>query len=123
VLLGEKHSFMHDLKSFFWVLFWICIHFDGLTKERVVPRFEKCNYVDMEELARLKKGEVDHERDFITAAEHSFTSYYQVLIPWVNRLRKAVFPDGGRWEKENKGLYSPMKEILQEAQTDPIVLE
>ncbi|KMU75272.1 hypothetical protein CISG_04691 [Coccidioides immitis RMSCC 3703] len=24
VLYGEKHSFMHDLESFFWVLFWIC---------------------------------------------------------------------------------------------------
>ncbi|KAL8669127.1 MAG: hypothetical protein Q9168_006267 [Polycauliona sp. 1 TL-2023] len=23
-LLGEPHSFMHDLESFFWVLFWIC---------------------------------------------------------------------------------------------------
>ncbi|VTT78606.1 unnamed protein product [Fusarium fujikuroi] len=22
-LLGEQHSFMHDLESFFWVLFWI----------------------------------------------------------------------------------------------------
>ncbi|KAH7115371.1 hypothetical protein B0J13DRAFT_209325 [Dactylonectria estremocensis] len=27
VLLGEQHSFMHDLESFFWVLFWICIHY------------------------------------------------------------------------------------------------
>ncbi len=27
VLLDDKlHSFMHDLESFFWVLFWICIH-------------------------------------------------------------------------------------------------
>ncbi|KAH7146851.1 hypothetical protein B0J13DRAFT_429645, partial [Dactylonectria estremocensis] len=25
-LLGEQHSFMHDLGSFLWVLFWICIH-------------------------------------------------------------------------------------------------
>ncbi len=28
-LLGEQHSFMHDLESFFWVLFWICIHYEG----------------------------------------------------------------------------------------------
>jgi len=28
-LLGEQHSFMHDLESFFWVLFWICIHHNG----------------------------------------------------------------------------------------------
>jgi len=25
-LISEHHSFMHDLESFFWVLFWICIH-------------------------------------------------------------------------------------------------
>lgn len=24
LLLGEKHSFIHDLESFFWVPFWIC---------------------------------------------------------------------------------------------------
>ncbi|MCJ1359879.1 MAG: hypothetical protein MMC33_009882 [Icmadophila ericetorum] len=29
VLYGERHSFMHDLESFFWVLFWICIHYSG----------------------------------------------------------------------------------------------
>jgi hypothetical protein len=56
VLLGEPHSFMHDLESFFWVLFWICIHYDRRNKERVVLRFEKWNYVDTEELAELKKG-------------------------------------------------------------------
>lgn len=32
-LLGEDHSFMHDLESFFWVLFWICIHYEGLNKK------------------------------------------------------------------------------------------
>jgi serine/threonine protein kinase len=41
-LLGEPHNFMHDLESFFWVLFWICIHYDGLdekgkVKRRIVP--------------------------------------------------------------------------------------
>ena len=25
----EQHSFMHDPESFFWVLFWICIHYNG----------------------------------------------------------------------------------------------
>ncbi|KAJ6102052.1 hypothetical protein N7486_004479 [Penicillium sp. IBT 16267x] len=40
-LLGEKHSFMHDLESFFWVVFWICIHYEGPGKGRVVARFDK----------------------------------------------------------------------------------
>ena len=47
-LLGEPHSFMHDLESFFWVLFWICIHYDGLdekgkVKRRIIPQYEKWN--------------------------------------------------------------------------------
>jgi serine/threonine protein kinase len=121
-LLGEQHSFRHDLESFFWVLFWICIHYNGPNEERVVPRFEKWNYVDTEELAKLKKGEVAHEGDFIKTAEENFTSYYQPLIPWLNRLRRAVFPNGGRWEREDEGLYTRMREILQEARNDPKVL-
>ncbi|KKZ63853.1 hypothetical protein EMCG_01806 [[Emmonsia] crescens] len=41
VLYGEKHCFMHDLESFFWVLFWICIHYDGPGNGSTVERFEK----------------------------------------------------------------------------------
>ena len=77
VLLGEKHSFRHDLESFFWVLFWICVHYKGPNEEgKPVQRFEKWNYVDTEELAELKKGCVAHEGDFIKTAEDYFTPYY-----------------------------------------------
>ncbi|OAA54288.1 Protein kinase-like domain protein [Niveomyces insectorum RCEF 264] len=117
-LLGEQHSFMHDLESFFWVLFWICVHYQGPDQGRVVPRFDKWNSVDMEELARLKKGEIDHEGDFLRTAEANFTTYFRPMIPWVNRLRKAVFPNGGRWEREDQGLYSRMMDILREAAKD-----
>ena len=122
VLYGERHSFMHDLESFFWVLFWICIHYNGpKERSRVVPRFEKWNFVDMEELAKTKKGEVDDEGDFLKTAEEHFTSFYHPLIPWVNRLRKVVFPGGGRWKEEDKKLYSRMKEVLREARKNPNV--
>ncbi len=67
---------MHDLESFFWVLFWICIHYNGPNESIVVQRFDKWNYVDTEELARLKKGEVDHEGDFLKRAQANFTSYH-----------------------------------------------
>jgi hypothetical protein len=121
-LYGEKHSFMHDLESFFWVLFWVCVHYNGPDKGgRVVPRFEKWNYVDTEELAELKKGTVAHEGDFIKTLEENFTSYYRSLIPWTNRLRKVTFPNGGRWEKEDGGLYSRIREILLEATKDASV--
>jgi serine/threonine protein kinase len=121
VLLGEKHSFMHDLESFFWVLFWVCIHSDGPGKEKIVPAFEMWNYESTEKLAKIKKGEIGDKGDFLKSTEENFTPYYQPLVPWVNRLRKEVFPGGQRWRKETKHLYSRMKEILQAAQKDPSV--
>jgi hypothetical protein len=65
---------------------------------------------------------VSHEGDFVRASGDNFTPYYQPLIPWVNRLRKVVSPNGGRWEKEDAGLYTTMKKILHEAKEDPDVL-
>lgn len=121
VLLGEQHSFMHDLESFFWVLYWICIHYDGPNKSRVTDNFERWNYMDAEELAEIKKGRVSDERDFITSAGENFTPYYQPLIPWVNRLRKEVFPDGRRRVKPDGNLYLRMKTILCDAQKDSSV--
>jgi Fungal protein kinase len=42
VLNVEKESFMHDLESFFWTLFWICIEYVGPGKRSgIVVRFEK----------------------------------------------------------------------------------
>ncbi|OJD13569.1 hypothetical protein AJ78_05985 [Emergomyces pasteurianus Ep9510] len=121
VLLGEGHSFMHDLESFFWVLFWICIHYEGPDKAKVDEDFEKWNFLGMEELAKLKKGEIGDEQDFNSSAKKKFTSYYQPLVPWVNRLRREVFPDGKRWKKEDQGLPGRMKKILREACADPKV--
>jgi hypothetical protein len=105
------------------VLFWICIHCEGPVETRIVEEFDKWNYMDTAGLVKEKKGEVSHEGDFLQSAENNFTRYYQPLLPWVNRLRKAVFPNGGRWEREDGGLYVRMRQILQEAQEDPKVAE
>lgn len=119
VLLDEEsHSFMHDLESFFWVLFWICIHYDGPAKDVGATEFEKWNYVNMEELAELKSGLVSREKHFLNRITKAFTPYYQPLIPCVNRLRRAVFPMDRPWEKEDITLYSRMKEILRVARMD-----
>ncbi|KAK0707014.1 hypothetical protein B0T26DRAFT_815209 [Lasiosphaeria miniovina] len=102
-------------------LFWICIHYNGPNESRVVPRFEKWNYVDTEELASSKKGVIDEEGDFLKIMEEHFRSSCQTLTSWVNRLRRKVFPNGERWKKPNPQLYSSMKEILREAREDPEV--
>ncbi|EEH33159.1 hypothetical protein PAAG_04212 [Paracoccidioides lutzii Pb01] len=120
VLYGEKHCFMHDLESFFWVLFWICIHYDAPGKGRIVERFEEWNYVSTEKLADEKKGVISDEGDFLRILKDNFTPYYQSLIPCVNRLRRLVFPDGGRWKKSNFNLPRNMIETLQDAQYNSV---
>ncbi|KAL7957400.1 hypothetical protein V8C34DRAFT_325171 [Trichoderma compactum] len=108
-LLGEQHSFMHDLESFFWVLFWICIHYNGPDKSMV-------------ELAVLKRGVIGDEGDFIDIVKEYFTLYYQPLVPWVNRLRKELFPNGERWKKPKPQLYSSITRVLGDARKDPKIL-
>lgn len=121
-LYGEQHSFMHDLESFFWVLLWICIHFDGPKKDRVVPRFDKWNYVDAdertEELAGLKLAVVAREDIFMRTTSNYFTEYYQPFAPLMNSLRKVVFPGDQPWRREDENLYSRMGEILREGYGD-----
>lgn len=117
-LLGEKRSFMHDLESFFWVIFWICIHYDAPGKGRTVANYDRWNFMDTGILAGLKKGEIADEADFVRSANEYFTEYYQPLVPCVNTLREAVFPNGSRWRNEDMGLYDRMKGILQKARDD-----
>ncbi|PVH91134.1 hypothetical protein DM02DRAFT_664311 [Periconia macrospinosa] len=113
----EPHSFMHDLESFFWVLFWICIHYNG-SQGRVVQEFDKWNYANTEELAKLKLGTVSDDEIFRKTTLEHFTDYYQPLIPYINRLRRKIFPGGGRWRVPNPKLYDEMKEILRTARVE-----
>ncbi|KAI1300772.1 hypothetical protein F5Y03DRAFT_223623 [Xylaria venustula] len=118
-LLGEQHSFMHDLESFFWVLFWICIHDDGPNGKRlnrVVPQFDEWNYADTGNLAKQKLGTVSDEDIFLKTTTEFFTGYYKPLVPLVNRLRREVFPNGKRWKKEDSDLYYKLQQVLQAAQ-------
>ncbi|KAF3768507.1 hypothetical protein M406DRAFT_71504 [Cryphonectria parasitica EP155] len=116
VLVGEQHSFMHDLESFFWVLFWICIHYAGPDdRGRIIPQFDQWNFIDTVELAQLKLGTVSDDEIFRRTVTGYFTEYYEPVIPWINKLRRIVFPGGGRWKSEDEGLYSSMKKVLDEA--------
>jgi hypothetical protein len=84
----------------------------------MVSEFERWNYENTTEPAKLKFGTIGDEGDFLKTADEKFTSYYHTMIPCINRLRKVVFPGAGRWKEEDKKLYSRMKEILQEARED-----
>ena len=122
-LLGEKHSAMHNYESFFWLLLWLCIHYDGPNRSGgVVPMFEKWNYVDTEELAILKLGTVSDEGIFLETLKQNLTPCYKSLGQWINKLRRVVFPNGRLRKGEDEGLASKMMEILSEAQRDSDVV-
>ncbi|KAI0443368.1 hypothetical protein F4803DRAFT_313051 [Xylaria telfairii] len=121
VLKKEGHTFMDDLESFFWVLFWICIHYNQHGQGRETD-FTKWNEVNTETLAELKKAVICDDGDFLKTASEHFTFYYKTLIPWVDKLRRAVFPNGRRWRQVDETLYSQMTQILRDGQNDPLVL-
>jgi len=114
-LLGEQHSFMHDLESFFWVLFWICIHYEN-GKDIGPTEFDSWNYESDNKLVRSKVGTIGDEGIFLKICEENFTSHYRPLISCVNRLRRQVFPNGERLKKAETALYTSMKRILHDAQ-------
>lgn len=121
-LTGETHSFMHDLESFFWVLFWICTHYTGPKgANRVVSEVDDWNFLTMEAFAMLKAGAIGDEGLFLTKMIASVTPYFQPLVLWINKLRTIVFPNDKKWRVEDEELYERMKEVLREAMTDPKV--
>jgi len=121
-LRGEKHSAMHDYESFFWLLFWICIHYQGPDGRALETEFDCWNYEETVKLAKLKLGTVSDEDIFLETMNQHFTLYFKPFIPWMNRLRRIVFPSGRLRKEEDEGLASKMMETLREAQKDPNVL-
>jgi len=121
-LLNKKHTFMHDLESFFWVLFWICIHYTGPTDSRIVSTFEQWNYLKASDLAMLKLGTASNGLVFLATTKKFFTPYFQPLIPCMDRLRKVFFNKNETWRKEDEQVYSRMRRVLRKAMEDPRVL-
>ncbi|KAJ5708965.1 hypothetical protein N7493_010299 [Penicillium malachiteum] len=87
-------------------------------RARVVPIYDRWNYLDTRELARNKTGLVAAERQFLKDIAELFTPYYQCLAQCVNRLRRLVFPMHSPWEREDRELYSKMRQALEDAQEE-----
>lgn len=104
---------MHDLESFFWVLFWICVHYDE--KGNYHNGTQVKNWRDLDILGLYcEKGNA--ASNFLSVAKARFTQYYMPLIPVMHELCKVVFPDGKRHERSNRDLYEKMCEVLKEGQ-------
>ncbi|KAJ5260623.1 hypothetical protein N7524_008647 [Penicillium chrysogenum] len=73
---------------------------------------------DTEELAELKFGLVGNESHFLKRSIEAFTPYYQSLVQWVNSLRRLVFPMDKPWAREDRELYSKLKQVLGDGKED-----
>ncbi|KND91462.1 hypothetical protein TOPH_03900 [Tolypocladium ophioglossoides CBS 100239] len=80
-----------------------------------LPNFHQAFFRDVPDLDRASKAVF---QDFLNSARVNFTPHYKLLIPWVNRLRRKVFPNGERWKKQEPRLYESMTDILRQAQKD-----
>lgn len=103
---------MYTIESFFWLLFWIAVHWNGLGQEPSVSKYDSWNSKNTEELAEIKKGKVDEEDKFNEELEKNVVAYYRPLIPCIQELRKVVFPEGRRRTSEDPTLFSQMKAVL-----------
>jgi len=121
-LKGPQHSFMHDLESFFWVLFWICMHYNGPNEPpTVVKEFKNWNYMSTTELAKVKSGTIFDEASFMETVVPNITPYFEPLTRYLEKLRTVVFPNDKLWKVEDKGLYERVREVLRKAMMDPEV--
>jgi len=114
-LYGEDHNFMHDLESFFWVLFWLCAHWNGPGQKRSKTEYESWNFEPTKKLAQIKNGMVVEQDKFEKEVNENFAVHCKPLIPCVQELRKVVFPEGKRWLTQDRRLYSQMKLVLENA--------
>ncbi len=119
-LLGEHHSFMHDLESVFWSLFWVCIHWNGPGENPRKSEFEDWDYLSTNKLAEAKAGRVSNR--IFNTVDINFTTYCKPLISCLKELHKVVFPGGVARLEEDRGLYTQMKSVLKKAGGDPAAL-
>ena len=116
VLDGYQHTFMHDVESIFWVLFWICVHFDGPNGEEYVSNwFEEWNYMDDFRLAKMKQGYISDETSFQRTAALCFRSGFRTLTKCMIEMRKVIFPGGLPARGEDHGLFDRVCRVLAEA--------
>jgi hypothetical protein len=125
-LSGEAPTFLHDVESFFWVLYWICCSSTGPNKREISEEFEKWNFQNPETLADIKTGKIAEWR-YEKHIETNFTKYYRSLIPWAKRLCQLIFPHGKplRLTDDAKisSIYTEFEEILTQAINDKEVCD
>ncbi|KAL0253377.1 hypothetical protein SLS55_010354 [Diplodia seriata] len=115
-LYGEPHLGVHDKESFFWLLFWIGVHWNG--PEEGVGRsdaYGAWNGEPTEQLGMVKYSLATEVHKFIQRLEVAFTPFCRPLIPFMEELRAVVFPDKDRRMVEDPELHEQMVSVLEKA--------
>jgi serine/threonine protein kinase len=116
LLDDAPHNFMHDLESFFWVLFWICVHHAGRGMWATKPSaYASWCTAPARQVANNKLGVVASEERFRKIFNDDCTAYYKPLLPVMLELRRALFPSGSPAGSESPQLYDMLKKILRSA--------
>ncbi|KAF9765556.1 hypothetical protein IL306_002147 [Fusarium sp. DS 682] len=96
VLKGERHTYRHDLESFFYVFLWTIItnHTEDLPETSMLRQWSNG---DWNELAARKS--LDMDRDNFQIILEEFPSEFHSLKPLAENLRQILFPlpDGVIW--------------------------
>lgn len=106
----SRNTFAHDLESFFWVLFWICVQYDKGGERHGVLKFRHWYDLDHLSLAEEKEKIIKNGRAFKSTAEDKFTEYYKPMIPVMEELRMVLFVHA--MIRNPMGLYDKMCQVL-----------
>lgn len=127
-LEGKQHWFMHDLESFFWVLFWIRIHHGGMGEDLshdLRDLYKWWHYESASWVANVKLGLVALEERFTRKVNEQIGPRHASLAPALNELQQVVFFEDEEQRllrgREDENLYALMKEILRRDRGDVII--
>lgn len=74
-LWGDEYLNVHDKESFFWLLFWVGVHWNGPDREPSGSEYDCWNTKRTRELAREKAGTVGEKKLFTEDVEGVFTAH------------------------------------------------
>jgi len=111
VISGKKPSYMHDLESFFWVLFWVCMRWKGPTSARP--------HATLIQNLHQFRTDVMEDREYLDeVATCSFTAYCKPLISCLQGLHKIFLPYGTYRRAADRALYTQVKTVLEKTRED-----
>ncbi|KAK9476292.1 hypothetical protein V1514DRAFT_189010 [Lipomyces japonicus] len=90
------HSAVDDLESVFWVLLWLCTHYqeggEKVTNERSLEKYKTWQHMDL--IAFSDKLDIISNRNAFNLVLEDFDPYYFPLKNVVTELRGLFFPYG-----------------------------